>query len=58
MRRNSTRRSRSCVAASRSAVRRPATVIARSAMLVRKGYDLDLAFDSLRRYAGVDERLD
>jgi regulatory protein len=27
-------------------------------MLVRKGYDLELAYDALRRYAGVDEPLD
>jgi regulatory protein len=27
-------------------------------MLVRKGYDLDLAHDALRRYAGVDESFD
>jgi regulatory protein len=27
-------------------------------MLVRKGYGLELAYDALRRYAGVDEPLD
>jgi regulatory protein len=27
-------------------------------VLVRKGYGLDLAYDALRRYAGVDEPLD
>jgi regulatory protein len=27
-------------------------------MLVRKGYDLELAYDALRRYAGVDAPLD
>ena len=27
-------------------------------MLVRKGYDLELAYDALRRYAGADEPLD
>jgi regulatory protein len=27
-------------------------------MLVRKGYDLDLAYDALRRYAGADAPLD
>ena len=27
-------------------------------MLVRKGYELELAYDALRRYAGVDEPLD
>ena len=27
-------------------------------MLVRKGYELELAYDALRRYAGADEPLD
>jgi regulatory protein len=27
-------------------------------MLVRKGYQLELAYDALRRYAGVDAPLD
>ena len=27
-------------------------------LLVRKGYELELAYDALRRYAGVDEPLD
>ena len=58
MRASSTRRSRSCAAASPS---RPSTPRERDralGMLVRKGYDLELAYDALRRYAGADAPLD